>query len=530
MQFVKEPILYVDDEQGNLTGFKFSFRRYYTIFLASSADEAMQIVKKNKIKVVISDQRMPEKTGTELFEELIEIFPDIVRIILTGFSDMTAIVQAINKGKVYRYISKPWDKDEMKISIDNAIESYNLKEQNQQLISHLKETNQKLLHAKRRAEESDKLKSSFLANVSHEIRTPLNSIVGFSNLITSTEFSEPQRKEFSDIIQRNAEELITIINDIIDISKIEANLLYFRFGKFSVAQLLNELFASFKNHNLFTEKTNLEIELLQPEQEVFIATDRHRVKQILSNLLHNALKYTEKGKIELGFTLKRKPNNTQTIEFFVRDTGIGIPKDKFEYIFQRFRKIQHGKDQLFRGNGLGLSISRSLAQLLGGNMRVESQIGKGSTFYLTLPTEKLPPTPKDDFNQKDRKIFNQFNWSDKIILIVEDDFSNFQYLQTALAPTGAHILHASDGKEAIDFCKKFKEIDLVLMDILLPKLDGYQATQQIKKIRPELPIIAQTAYAMTHDRKKSLEAGCDEYIAKPITRNEILEKINLFLQ
>jgi len=240
----------------------------------------------------------------------------------------------------------------------------------------------------------------------------------------------------------------------------------------------------------------------------------------LSNLLSNALKFTEKGIVEFGYILE----SPAQLKFYVKDTGIGLSADKFEMIFDRFRQADETQARRYGGTGLGLTISNNLVRLMGGTMWVESELGKGSVFYFTLPykpyLERVIYKPKAT---------TDFNWNDKSILIAEDELRNYQYLYEVLKDTNATIIHAKNGKEAIDICKENGNIDLVLMDIKMPEINGYIATQEIKKFRQDLPIIAQTAYAMQEEITQCKEAGCDEYVSKPIDSHKLLNLINNFI-
>lgn len=522
----KEPILYVDDEIENLQGFEYLLQRDFDVHIAQSAKEGLDILKKTTIKVVLTDQRMPEMSGIEFLEKAMAISPESIRIVVTAYSDSDTILQAINQGKAYHFITKPWNNNELKNIIRRAIETYNLRRDKIQLITHLQNLNAELVRAKEKAEESDKLKTSFLANMSHEIRTPLNAIVGFSNLLIDENQKNPQlKKEFVRIIENSANDLLNIIEDILDTAQIESGIMNIRESQVDVNQLMIELLVMYQNYPLITEK-NIEIEYVYPkaDDKLQIYTDRLRLKQILTNLLSNAAKFTEKGKIDFGFRLLENAQNV--IQFFVKDTGIGIPSDKHEYIFERFRKLESlDSETIYRGNGLGLYISRKLAQYLGGDITLESEVGKGSTFNLIIPfkTKAREKTFGIEFNYQSANI----SWPDKTILIVEDEISNYKYLETLLN-NRVNTIWAKNGAEAIQICKE-KKIDLVLMDIKLPKIDGFEATRQIKEIKPEIPIIAVTAYAMEADKNESIQAGCNNFIAKPFKMEELFSIINAYI-
>ncbi len=391
-------------------------------------------------------------------------------------------------------------------------------------ITKIKETEDLLKEAARNAEEADMLKSVFLANMSHEIRTPMNAIIGFSEILSDQELSKKERQEFINYITQGSNTLMNLIEDIIDITKIEAGQIKINFAECDVDKLMDEMYATFLKMKNKNGKETLELRLNKPmiEEGFTITTDPSRIRQILSNLLGNALKFTETGYIELGFV---RPSENQ-IDFYVKDTGIGIPKDKQELIFERFGQVESTKTNDKKGTGLGLAISKKIAELLGGKLTVESEFDNGAIFYLSLPVKKdhkkeqLPDKPV---------VSEPVDWSKKLFLIAEDSILNYTYLEALFQKTKVQLLWAKDGIEAVEMCKKNKQIDLVLMDIKMPLLDGLEAITEIKKFRKGLPIIVQTAYARSEDRDKSLAAGGDEYLTKPINADELFKTINKFL-
>ncbi|MEZ5197334.1 MAG: PAS domain S-box protein [Bacteroidales bacterium] len=376
--------------------------------------------------------------------------------------------------------------------------------------------------AKEKAEESDKLKTAYLANMSHEIRTPMNAIVGFSELLNDDDLDTGTRTEFIRLIRENSKLLLGLIEDIIDVAKIEAEQIKIINSTCQVNQILDELHKSCVKELDRFHKSGLEIRLSKAntDERFAIISDPLRFKQILNNLLSNALKFTDKGIVEFGYTIE----NENEIRFFVKDTGIGLPPDKLDLIFERFRQAEESSTKEYGGAGLGLTISKRLVELLGGKLWVESVYNEGSSFYFSLPirTTQGALMPKPLVPDSDH-----YNWTGKTILVAEDETSNFELVKAVLLKTGVKLIWVKNGKDAVDMCKKDEGIDLVLMDIRMPELNGYEATMLIKKIRRDLPVISQTAYAMANDREKSLQAGCDDYISKPIKPNELLRKIGL---
>jgi PAS domain S-box-containing protein len=392
-------------------------------------------------------------------------------------------------------------------------------------ISERKKMENDLIFAKEKAEESDKLKSSFLANMSHEIRTPLNGILGFSELLKDNGLSKDEQDSYIDIINKKGKHLLNIISDIIDISRIESNQIKLIKEHFCLNDLMEEMIKSFCNEKIDKGKKHLEIRYKKEnaKRKTCITTDKYRLSQIIQNLVSNALKYTLKGYIEIDWKLKNK----NMLEFYVKDTGIGIPQEKQQLIFERFRQADDGYTRSFGGTGLGLSISKKLANILGGKIQVESHVKKGSVFSFSIPVDEKNRNEKSE-NEEQSENSKTYNWRGQTILIVEDDYSSFLFLKAVIKKTNAEIIHAIDGAKAIEICKS-NDIDLVLMDIQLPKMDGYTATKKIKNFRKNLPIIAQTAHVLEEDRAKSLKAGCDDYISKPIDKNKLLKVLNKYL-
>jgi PAS domain S-box-containing protein len=382
-----------------------------------------------------------------------------------------------------------------------------------------------LLQAKTKAEESDKLKTAFLANMSHEIRTPMNGILGFAEMLNDEFLTEANRKKYVEIINNNGKMLMSLIDDIIDFAKIEAGQIKILNQEFSLNTLLTQVQASFLSESLKKDRTNVKLRINKAfsDENSFIQSDPNRLRQILTNLVGNAFKFTKEGYIEFGY----KAPEEDMLEFFVRDTGIGIPDDKIGLIFDRFVQADYSRSRKYSGSGLGLAISKGFVELLGGNMWVESKINEGSVFHFTVPF--TPSEKRSRAEQDQKKPKADYNWHDKVFLIAEDDTFSYKLLEGFLKKTNAEILHAEDGKQAVEICKKNDAIDLILMDVQMPDMNGIEATKLIKEFRKNLPVIAQTANAIAEEKQKCYEAGCNDFVTKPINISELFQKIDLWL-
>jgi PAS domain S-box-containing protein len=400
--------------------------------------------------------------------------------------------------------------------------------QNRQLREILKRIqgiNIELERAKEKAEESDRLKTAFLANMSHEIRTPMNGILGFAELLKSPKLTGGKMHQYIKIIQQSGRRMLSIINDLIDISKIEAGQIEFRKEETSINKLINNLYAFFKPE---VEQKGVSFycsgEL--SEGKSIIETDRTKLTQVLTNLLKNSVKFTEKGRIGFGYTLKKLPaGRGKNIEFFVEDTGSGITAEIKDKIFERFWQGDLSYTKEHEGTGLGLSISKAYVELLGGKIWVESKPGKGSVFFFTIPY-RVPQTAKK--YKRARKMKPARTYRDFTVLIAEDDDISLMYLREILKDLNVKILYAENGSKAVEIIKSHPTVNMVLMDLKMPVLNGLEATRQIKELRPGLPVIAQTAFASPVDEQRSMEAGCDDFMAKPIDKNMLIEKINKY--
>ena len=391
---------------------------------------------------------------------------------------------------------------------------------------HRKQIDNELVKAKLAAEESDRLKSAFLANMSHEVRTPLNGILGLAQVMLKSEDLSPTVRNDVNMIVNSGSSLLSLIEDIMDVSKIEAGEMKIKYKAFHLNGLMDQLYSMFMTNPLYLQKNanqqNIELKYDKPDQDTTVMSDPDRLQQVFVNLIGNALKFTQKGIIRFGYFIKN-----QEITFYVKDSGIGIAKDKTEKIFERFAQVDSTLARKYSGSGLGLAISKGLTTLLNGKIWCESALGRGSDFYFTIPYHRTSMPVETDIPLK--KKIKEHDWSHHAILIVEDDTINFKVIEAMLRDTKVKVIHADNGLRAIELVSLNPAIDLVLMDVHLPVMSGLEATEKIMKINPALPIIAQTANAMSDDMEKCLEAGCIDYISKPINMVELIIKISNFL-
>ncbi|MDD4645581.1 MAG: response regulator [Bacteroidales bacterium] len=534
-------ILIVDDNETNLLGLKMILRSIpVEIDLASSGFDAVQLAKNNRYSLVLLDIQMPEMDGFETLKNLRQLsLHEATPVILISavYTEDQYKIKGMQTGAV-DFIPKPVNPDivrakvqvfidleENRTKLRSLIDELNLK--NRLLTEEIQKSAQitkELEIARANAEKASDYKSQLLVNMSHEIRTPVNSILGFADLIVNPLVPKKDKEKYLRYVSNSSKNLLFLIDEILDHSKLETGELKISVSPLDICGLCAELFDYFEKIKRQERKENITLHLsVDPTAGNFILnTDSQRLRQILNNLLNNAFKYTESGQIFFGFQKK-----DTWIEFFVKDTGVGVAPENTTEIFSRFKRAEN-PNVLIPGTGLGLSISKNLVELLGGKIWVESELGHGSEFRFTVPM--IPPEAAISENpQTTVKLPDDHNWYSRTILIAEDEDLNFLFLQESLRITGLNILRASTGRESVDLAKNHPEIELVLMDIRLPDFDGYEATAQIKSMRPELPVIVQTAYALQNKKNNGIHVFVDELVTKPINRMILLQKMAKYL-
>ena len=393
-------------------------------------------------------------------------------------------------------------------------------------ITQRKKMEEELKAAKHKAEESDHLKSVFLANMSHEIRTPLNGILGFSNLICSHVSDSSQLSHYADMIDSCGRRLTTLVDDILDISLIQTNQLKLDMTRFNLSELLQELYAFYKDlkHDRL-KHIDFRIKNLMADEPVYFYSDKQRIYQVLKNLLDNAIKFTPSGYIHFGCYYSENGH----LNLFVEDSGIGIEKTNHRLIFENFRQVEEGLSRNYEGAGLGLPIVSGIVNQLGGTIKVDSEHGRGSGFYISFPAAT------EAAGKNNRQIstgFSQVSYQDEVqgkhIVSMEDDPASIEYLKNVAQLLGCNLVNFVNPVHGIEHVRR-NRADLILMDVRMPGMSGFEATRIIKSEFPNLPVIIQTAYAMKEDREKAMDSGCDEYLAKPVPLKELRGTIKKFL-
>lgn len=524
-------ILIVDDNPKNLQVLgKLLQEMKYEIEFAINGRSALDWLESSRFDLLLLDINMPEMDGFEVCRK-IRInaeFDNLPIIFLSANTDRESILKGFEQG-AQDYITKPFDGRELIVRVGTHIA---LKEARERLLmanreleqkvsertEHLKTANEKLnelnkelLLAKEKAEASDRLKTAFLNNISHEIRTPLNGILGFAAFLSDPSTTQDEKETYQRILQSSSERLLATVTDYIDMSLLVSGNIEVNKKDVFVSSIIEALEGRFSNPvdqkgiRLITPQKN-------PAKPLIIKTDQELLHKILNHLLDNALKFTQAGEIELGYTEEWGGK-----ELYIRDTGIGISEDALQRVFDAFTQENPLNTRGHEGSGLGLSIASGLAKLIGAEIQIESEKGKGTKVRIVFDAGNNKPkahnTSKTDTKQTGKDL--------KTILIAEDDDLNYLFFEHILKSRADRLIRAVTGKEAVEIYRNDRSIDLILMDIQMPEMNGYEATEQIRKFDQEVIIIAQTAYAMTGDKEKALRVGCNEHITKPVSKSQL---------
>ena len=526
-------ILIVDDQIANIDVLTGLLRRqkYSNVQFTIDPRQVVSLYESFKPDLILLDLSMPFMNGFEVMEKLKEIQPAntfLPILMLTADVTIESKQRALSVG-ASDFLTKPFDLPEVLLRIKNLLYSnylhQQLKNQNELLedkvllrTAELEKTNSELIISRDKAEASDRLKTSFIQNISHEIRTPLNGILGFTELIADLDIPIEDKLDYVPLLKISSRRLMNTITDYVDIATIVSGNLEIQLQELDLISECNKLKNRFEDLCIVK---NLDFNFIYPEsnERTRLTTDLEIFHKIVGHLIDNAIKFTKKGSITFGY----KSDETN-IEFFVKDTGVGIAKEAQEVIFESFMQESISNTRGFEGSGLGLSIIKGFLAQLGGKFRLESVKNEGTTFYFTIPIlyELVihPASVPDALKIKPDVL--------PVFLIAEDDDTQRLYMDSVLKNLTSMIYHASNGKEAVEICRNHPEITIVLMDIKMPVMNGFDATREIKSFRKELPIIAITAYAMRDDEKRALDAGCDDYLAKPSNRDEFLKKLRVY--
>lgn len=524
----KANILIVDDQEANvdvLEGF-LEMQGYQNIRTTSDPRQVIALFGSFEPDIILLDLSMPFLNGFEVMDLLkqenqVNSFLPI--LVLTADITSETKIRALSSG-ASDFLTKPFDLLEVGLRINNLLYSRYLQQQlqNQNAILDQKvnertfelvQKNIELNIAKEKAEASDRLKTSFINNISHEIRTPLNGILGFSQILLDPDLDEEEKNRYMHILNESSDRLINTVTNFLEIAMISSGNLEADKKEFIPETVISDVARNFRSQ---CEAKDLKLQISIPRAGVDsrIYSDRNLLYKILKHLMDNAIKFTFSGTITLGYDQKGNE-----FIFYVKDTGKGISEEGKTLIFKRFMQEDNSYTRCYEGCGLGLSITRSLVELLGGKIWVESEIERGSAFFFSIPDQP------EDVKQKDLFVHANATRAIKTILVAEDDDTDFLFINVLLRVENTRILHAKNGLEAVDLCKKNGDICAVLMDLRMPVMDGLEATRQIKALRNDLPVMAVTVYSGQLDKQLALEAGCDAFITKPLIKGVLYERL-----
>lgn len=523
-------ILIVDDQESNICVLEafLEIQGFTNIKTTTDPRQVVQLFASFSPDLILLDLMMPHLSGFEVMmqlKSLISANTHLPILVLTADFTSETRQRALSSGAT-DFLTKPFDLDEVGLRIQNLLYTYylqqQLQKQNQILeekvkerTSELEKKNMELNLAKEKAEASDKLKSSFINNISHEIRTPLNVILGFSQMLTEPNLLHEEREEYMTLLNRSSFRLINTVTNFMDISLLKSgNQKVFK-SEFEPKFLIQEVAEKFRDV-CDAKKIKISINVPDDQKEYKINTDKELLRKTLHQLVDNAVKFTRSGTITVGFE-----KEISDLHFYVEDTGMGISDQNRDQIFGIFVQENNSNTRGHEGSGLGLSIAKGILELLGSEIKLTSEKEKGSKFYFTFPVVQS----KAKGWVKNTIRINVNNNGKQTILIAEDNDNNFFYLDLILKNEFTEIIHAWNGIEAVNLCRNHPEVSLILMDLKMPEMNGFEATEQIRQFRDDVPIIAITAYSGNEDKQMAHEAGCDDFITKPINKQFLLEKL-----
>ena len=525
----KYNLLVIDDEVEITKTLFRQFRRKYNVYVANSAESALPIMEEKNIQVILSDQRMPGMTGVDFFSKIKEKYPDALKLLITGYSDIEAVIGAINEGQVFRYLTKPWKPEELDSVIKEAFDKYELITNNRLLVKKLKEAKLSLeKKVRKRTQELEKAnaklkqlnieKNKYIGMVAHDLRSPVGSALSFSELLIEnyTDFSQNEHIKFLKTINERCSFALNLIEDFLDASKIESGILDLDFTENDYCELVQSCISQ---NSIYAQKKSQQIIYHCEQKKIKLSLDRNKIEEVINNLLSNAIKYSHKNK-KIWVSIRIENNNLITE---VKDEGQGIPENELDTVFVAYKTTSVKPTNNEKSIGLGLTIAKKIIEAHKGEIFVKSKLGKGSTFTFSIPyTKQL--MEKSDGKEKINEE-PQAALSNLTVLVAEDDETSRMLLETILKHHVKRIIVTTTGKETLEKFRENPDTDIILMDIKMPGMSGYDATREIRKFNRDVIIIAQTAHVLSGDREKALEAGCDDYISKPIKKEILFEKI-----
>lgn len=520
-------ILIVDDNPQNVQILGKMLSEYYSdIEFAVDGKSALDWINNKNFDIILLDIMLPDINGIEICKRIRKsaLNGNIPIIFLSADNDKQTILQGFEAGG-QDYITKPFDNREMLARVQTHLmlrkSLLEVKELNETLEEKVKLRTRELEEALAKADASDKLKSAFISNISHEVRTPLNGILGFASLLAKGYLSDERKDMFLDLVNQSGERLIKTITDYMDISLLVSGNLKAENSEFSPVKILNNFDTKYKP---LCENKGLTFEFSYPPElsEMTIISDNSLLEKIIEPLIDNALKFTYTGEVKLEVNFK-----DNHLICSVRDTGIGIKPEIHDWLFKPFNPGEITKVRSYEGSGLGLAIAKGCLNLLHGEISFTSVVGKGSEFQVKIPVNKVGTNAA--LSKTAAESSENIKLHKPVVLVAEDDEANSLYAKELLKKLKIEAIHAPNGKEAVDICKKNDKIDLVLMDLKMPVMDGFEATRQIKSIRKDMPVVALTAYALKIDELKAKEAGCIDFIIKPVSETTLKNVINNLL-